>query len=169
MNSIKFYLRNQLGYITFDYNPNYGMIYGDYNSGGINLIKNIAYPSSENKKYKFGIENKKIFYLNFIHTVKWIDKNNIFFVKTKKDDYSSEGIYKYNFQDNKVIKLDNFFKKENLKTFPINISLNDKQYIFTYMGIDAIIFVNRLTNKIEKIISKNLNVNEIKKNIFQKI
>ena len=38
------------------------MIYGDYNSGGINLIKNIAYPSSENKKYKFGIENKNFLF-----------------------------------------------------------------------------------------------------------
>ena len=34
MNSIKFYLKISWVY-NFDYNPNYGMIYRDYNSGGI--------------------------------------------------------------------------------------------------------------------------------------
>ena len=46
--NLKFYLRNQLGYITLIIIQLWN-ICGDYNSGGINLIKNIAYPSSENK------------------------------------------------------------------------------------------------------------------------
>ena len=82
---------------NFDYKPDYGMVFGDYSSGTISLMKKIEYPYSIDKKYKFGLIDKKIFYLNFIHTVRWIDKNNIFFVKTKKDKFSREGIYKYNF------------------------------------------------------------------------
>ncbi len=140
---------------NFDYNSDYGFVFGDYAKiGSINIIETLTPLYKISKKLNYGLEDKEKIYFNFVHTVKWIDKDNLFFIKTKSDDGKGQGgFYKLNLKTKKVKRLDNFFKNKKLKTFPVNIGINKDQYIFIYMSINTVLFVNKQDFKVEKIIS----------------